>query len=100
MGFCLLTGDSEPSESSTDSESDPKSRRKKKGGGTKKRDARRIHWELVNAMWSVEDRPRHLQDRKVVAGMTITEISQFKEHYEKEELKKGGGSALSGRIAC
>ena len=97
MGFCLLTGDSEPSESSTDSESDPKSRRKKKGGGTKKRDARRIHWELVNAMWSVEDRPRHLQDRKVVAGMTITEISQFKEHYEKEELKKGGGSALFGK---
>ena len=29
--------------------------------------------------------------------MTIMEISQFKEHYEKEELRKGGGSAIFGK---
>ena len=48
-------------------------------------------------MWALEDRPRHLQDRKVVGSMTIMEISQFKEHYEKEELRKGGGSAIFGK---
>ena len=29
--------------------------------------------------------------------MTIAEVSQFKEHYEKEEEKKGAGSAVYGK---
>ena len=29
--------------------------------------------------------------------MTIAEISQFKDHYEKEEEKKGAGSAVYGK---
>ena len=78
--------------SSSGDVSEDKHRKKRKKHG-----ARRVHWELVNAMWALEDRPRHLQDKKVVAGMSITEITQFKEHFEREELRKGGGSALFGK---
>ena len=51
-------------------------------------------WDLVNEMWPLDTRPRLLQDRKTAERMSIAEISQFKEHYEKEEEKKGAGSAV------
>ena len=85
------SGAGKDSSSSGDVSEDKRRKKRKKHG------ARRVHWELVNAMWALEDRPRHLQDKKVVAGMSITEITQFKEHFEREELRKGGGSALFGK---
>ena len=65
---------------------------KRKRGHSGKGSTGRVHWDLVNAMRAFEDRLRHLQDRKVVASMTIMEISQFKDHFEKEEQRKGGGA--------
>ena len=54
-------------------------------------------WELVNEMWPLDTRPKLLQCKKTVERMTIAEVSQFKEHYEKEEEKKGAGSAIYGK---
>ena len=88
---------SEPSSSSSVGSSEPRGDKKRQKRYGKRRGSDKVHWELVNAMWALEDRPRHLQDRKVVGSMTIVEISQFKEHYEKEELRKGGGSAIFGK---
>ena len=83
------TTSSEDSDSSSPDEGRlARRRRKKKGGGM---------WELVNEMWAYEARPRLLQNRRTVEKMTIAEVSQFKAHYEKEEEKKGGGSAVFGR---
>ena len=48
-------------------------------------------------MWSYESRPKLLQDKKRVEGMTIAEISQFKAHFEKEEEKKGVGAGVFGK---
>ena len=54
-------------------------------------------WDLVNEMWPLDTRPKLLQSRKTVEKMSIAEISQFKDHYEKEEEKKGAGSAVYGK---
>ena len=56
-----------------------------------------VHWDLVNSMWDIRDRPVHLQNKKVVSSMTLTEIAQFKANYLMEEEKKGGGDALFGK---
>ena len=64
---------------------------------TKKQGKRAGMWELVNEMWPLDTRPKLLQCRRTVEKMTIAEISQFKDHYEKEEEKKGAGSAVYGK---
>ena len=86
------TGGSSSESVSSSSDSSSRSERRKvkrrKGSGM---------WDLVNEMWPLDTRPRLLQDRKTVERMSIAEISQFKEHYEKEEEKKGAGSAVYGK---
>ena len=79
---------SSSSSTGSDARRKAKKRKGKKGGGM---------WELVNEMWAYEARPKLLQSRRTVEKMSIAEISQFKAHYEKEEEKKGGGSAVFGR---
>ena len=88
----------ESSRGSDDSSSaeQAKSRRKKKKRSSST-GAGSSHWQLVNEMWSFESRPKLLQDKKRVEGMTIAEISQFKAHFEKEEEKKGVGAAVFGK---
>lgn len=56
-----------------------------------------IHWDLVNAMWPLETRPEQLQNKRTINKMSIGEIVKFKEHFEKEEEKRGVGSAIFGR---
>jgi len=65
--------------------------------GKKKVGNKDIHWELVNEMWDISERPAHLRNKKVVCSMTIAEISQYKEHYEKAEEKKGTSNSAFGR---
>ena len=48
-------------------------------------------------MWPRQDRPKHLQSRRVINSMSISEISQFKANFLMEEEKKGGGCALYGK---
>jgi len=89
------TGSSDSTDTSADSTSSTSSdggRRRKKG-----RVSKDIHWELVNDMWDIADRPAHLRDKKVVCAMSIAEISQYKEHYEKAEEKKGTSNSAFGR---
>ena len=74
--------------SSDDCKKDRKRVGRKQGSGM---------WDLVNEMWPLEARPKLLQKKKVVEKMSIAEISQFKAHYDKEEEKKGGGSAVFGK---
>ena len=74
--------------SSDDCKKDGKRVGRKQGSGM---------WDLVNEMWPLEARPKLLQKKKVVEKMSIAEISQFKAHYDKEEEKKGGGSAVFGK---
>ena len=78
--------------SSPERASKKRSKRKKSRAG-----AGSSHWQLVNEMWAYESRPKLLQDKKRVEGMTIAEISQFKAHFEKEEEKKGVGAAVFGK---
>ena len=84
----------EESDNSSSSETGRRLRRSKKKSGP---DNGSAHWQLVNEMWSFEDRPKLLQDKKRVESMTIAEISQFKAHFEKEEEKKGVGAAVFGK---
>jgi len=85
--------DSETSDSETSSSEEEVVRKKKR----KSKMDRKVHWELVNSMWSLADRPEHLQDRDVVEKMELSEIMTFKDHYMKEAEKMGSGSALFGR---
>ena len=95
------SGESGSGESSLDSEeSEAEVSSSSSSGGRKKRRKKRVRtgmWELVNEMWPLDTRPKLLQCKKTVERMTIAEVSQFKEHYEKEEEKKGAGSAVYGK---
>ena len=95
------SGESGSGESSLDSEeSEAEVSSSSSSGGRKKRRKKRVRtgmWELVNEMWPLDTRPKLLQSKKTVEKMTIAEVSQFKEHYEKEEEKKGAGSAVYGK---
>ena len=84
------SGESGAAASSSSSSGERKKKKRKKR-------VRTGMWELVNEMWPLDTRPKLLQSRKTVEKMSIAEISQFKEHYEKEEEKKGAGSAVYGK---
>ena len=73
------------------------SSKKRKATAKSSKSAGSAHWQLVNEMWNFEARPKLLQDRKRVEGMSIAEISQFKAHFDKEEERKGVGSAVFGK---
>jgi len=92
------------SSAASSSDSDGASGSSTSGGHRRRRTATKsskatgtAHWQLVNEMWAFEARPKLLQDRKRVEGMSIAEISQFKAHYDKEEERKGVGSAVFGK---
>ncbi len=55
-----------------------------------------MNWDLINEMWPLEARPKHLQKRKIVEKMELGQLMKFKEHYEKEAEKKGLGEAACG----
>jgi len=85
---------SSPSDSESDSDKRTKSSRSMK---TRGKIEDKIHWELVNSMWLLAQRPAHLQDKKVVCRLHLDTINAYKEHYEKEEEKTGARSAIFGR---
>ena len=97
-------GSSEVGSASTSSDSDMSTDSSPAGGSRRRKAASKgsksagsAHWQLVNEMWNFEARPKLLQDRKRVEGMSIAEISQFKAHFDKEEERKGVGSAVFGK---
>jgi hypothetical protein len=55
-----------------------------------------VNWDLINEMWPIANRPRHLQKRRVVERMELGQLMKFKEHFEKEAEKKGLGAAACG----
>jgi len=48
-------------------------------------------------IWAMEDRPAHMKKKEGIKDMSITEIIQYKEHYEKEAEKRGIGGAIFGK---
>jgi len=80
---------------SSSSESSRDERRKKKKKKSKEEDD--IHWDLVNDMWPLEQRPARLQSRKVVCRMKLKTIQDYKTHFEKEEENKGTSASIFGR---
>jgi hypothetical protein len=92
------TSSSSSSTGSEDSDSGDgggaRSARGKKAKRSRKEDK---DWELLEELWPLEDRPRRLQDKQYVSGLSITKMMKLKEQYEKEAEKKGIGSAVFGR---
>ena len=84
---CTATGDSDSGSSSSD------------GGWKKSRKGKRrcVDWELLEDLWPIEDRPRRLKEKRAVKGMSMGQLMRIKEQYEKENEKKGLGSAVYGR---
>ncbi len=89
------SSDANTSSESSETDSTPTYKGRKKA----KKTERRINWELINDMWPLEARPKHLQKRSVVEAMDLGKLLKFKEHYEKEAERKGLGMAASGRDA-
>ena len=90
MGSSSESSSSESSSQSSSEEQQRKKSKKKKGTG------KEVMWDLVNEMWPVESRPKHLQKRRIIEKMELGQIMKFKEHYEKEAEKRGMGSAACG----
>ena len=86
----LSTAASGTSDSSSSSSDDgwKKSRKGKRRG---------VDWELLEDLWPIEDRPRRLKEKRAVKGMSMGQLMRIKEQYEKENEKKGLGSAVYGR---
>jgi len=88
-------------DSSSDSTSEDDRRKSRKGGEKKKKKKSQwekdMHWELVNDMWDISERPERLRSRKVVEKLSLREISDYRDFYEKDAEKKGTGSAIFGR---
>jgi hypothetical protein len=95
------TGGKEDSSSSSDSSSSDKDGgdRGRQGKEKKKKKVKKEDkdWELLEELWPVEDRPRRLQDREYLSGISVTKMMRLKDQYEKEAEKKGVGSAVFGR---
>ena len=86
----LSTAASSTSDSSSSSSDDgwKKSRKGKRRG---------VDWELLEDLWPLENRPRRLKEKRAVKGMSMGQLMRIKEQYEKENEKKGLGSAVYGR---
>jgi hypothetical protein len=80
----------------TDSQEDSSGEERGKKAKKKKGKGSEVHWDLINEMWPLESRPKHLQKKKVVEKMELGELMKFKEHFEKEAEKKGLGAAACG----
>ena len=86
-----MSSDDDSSSQSSSSESEKK---RKKG---KKASREQVNWDLINEMWPRDQRPKHLQKKKIVNSLSLGKLLQYKEHYEKEAEKKGLGSAVFGK---
>ena len=89
------------SSTSSSGESSSRSSSSEAGGGKKrkqkgKRKKRDVNWDLINEMWPINNRPKHLQRRSVVKKMELGQLMRFKEHFEKEAERKGLGAAACG----
>ena len=71
------------------------------GRASRKRASRRskklVDLELLEDLWPREDRPKKLQSRKGLVGLSMSELMRLKEQFVKEAEKKGMGSAVFGR---
>ena len=94
---------SQSSEHKSSSEESEQERKKSKKGKAKKSkkgsSGGRIDWDLLEELWATEDRPRSLQDKKRIKEkkFTMSKLMKMKEHYEKENEKKGLGNAVYGK---
>jgi hypothetical protein len=88
---------SESSQSSSSNSSRGPGRKKGDEKKSKKQKKRDKDWDLLEELWPVEDRPRRLQDRAYVSGLSVTKMMKLKEQYEKEAEKKGVGCAVFGK---
>jgi hypothetical protein len=70
--------------------------RKKKRGKARRGD---LDWELLEQLWSVEDRPPALQNKRMVRRQKLTmgEMMALKDQFEKEQERKGVGAAVFGK---
>ena len=83
----------EGSSSSGDSSSSEGPRRGRSGRRSKKL----VDMELLEDLWPREDRPKKLQSKKGLVGLSMSELMRLKEQFVKEAEKKGMGSAVFGR---
>ena len=83
---------SSSSSSRSSTEGEATSRRKKQG-----KQKNTLNWDLINETWPKEQRPKHLQSKKVVSSISLGKLLQYKEHYEREAEKKGLGEAIFGK---
>ena len=100
---CTATGDSDSGSNSSlstaASGTSNSSSSSSDGGWKKSRKGKRrcVDWELLEDLWPIEDRPRRLKEKRAVKGMSLGQLMRIKEQYEKENEKKGLGSAVYGR---
>jgi len=86
--------DSSPASSSASSQSDKTVGKKRKRGRKSKQNS---IWDRLKDIWAMEDRPAHMRKKGGIKDMSITDIIQYKEHYEKEAEKRGVGGAIFGK---
>jgi hypothetical protein len=82
------------SEVSSSSEEDNRGERSK---GSKRKRRNDLDLDLLEELWPKEDRPKRLQKKSVLSAMTMTKLMKMKELYEKEQAKKGLGTAVFGK---
>lgn len=63
----------------------------------KKLNKKALDMDLLEVLWPREDRPDILQDKKKLKGLSMTKLMKMKELYEKEQTKKGLGTAVHGK---
>ena len=86
------SSDNSSSSSSEESSSSSSSRERKRM--KKKVSKDKVNWDLMYEMGPRDQRPKHLQSRKIVNSLSLGKLLQYKEHYEKEAERKGLGSAV------
>lgn len=86
------TGSSSGSGSSSSSSGADGERKKKK-----KKKNKGLDWDLLEVLWPKEDRPAKLQVKKLVIKKSMSEMLKIKEQFEREQEKKGLGTAVYSR---
>ena len=87
---------SRSSSDSSSEDSDSSSSRGKSKRGKKKGKRAELDWELLEELWPLEDRPHRLQSKKGTRGLSMSKLMRLKEQFEKENERKGLGSAVYG----
>jgi hypothetical protein len=89
------SGSSASSSSMEESSSSEDEGDKHRGGKKKKKEP--LDFELLEELWAEEDRPAKLQKRSVIKYMSLNKLMKMKDLYEKEQAKKGLGTAVFRR---